>query len=83
MQRMILWLVAVTALSMFTTVATAQRPEIGIVLGDLPKAPVILSGADIGFRVERLDELGNPMGTFVVRHNGQWIEPRSAAGAPR
>lgn len=36
--------------------------------------PRILSGTDIGFRVERTDVNGRPIGKWVVRFNGQWTE---------
>ena len=41
-----------------------------------PNAPII-SGSDIGFRVDRQEtqKLGRLTGTWVVRLNGQWIEP--------
>jgi hypothetical protein len=37
----------------------------------------IISGSDIGFRVDRQEtqRLGRLTGTWVVRLNGQWIEP--------
>jgi len=44
-----------------------------------PAAPVI-SGNDIGFRVDRqeTERLGRLTGTWVVRINGQWIEPAAS-----
>ena len=44
-----------------------------------PNAPVI-SGNDIGFRVDRQEtqRLGRLTGTWVVRVNGQWIEPAAS-----
>jgi hypothetical protein len=43
-------------------------------------APVIISGNDIGFRVDRQDteRLGRLTGTWVVRINGQWLEPAAS-----
>jgi hypothetical protein len=42
--------------------------------------PTVLSGADIGFRVE--GRKGDaPVGTLVVRVNGQWVEAQFSAGA--
>ncbi len=39
--------------------------------------PFIVSGDDIGFRVE--GSLGDtPAGTLVIRRNGVWIEPQAA-----
>ena len=44
-----------------------------------PNAPII-SGNDIGFRVDRQDtqRLGRLTGTWVVRVNGQWVEPAAS-----
>jgi hypothetical protein len=44
-----------------------------------PTAPII-SGNDIGFRVDRQDtqRLGRLTGTWVVRVNGQWVEPAAS-----
>jgi hypothetical protein len=44
-----------------------------------PAAPVI-SGNDVGFRVDRqeTERLGRLTGTWVVRVNGQWIEPAAS-----
>lgn len=46
--------------------------------------PRIVSGDDVGFRVEGVDGNGRPVGQWVVRVNGKWLEttvrpvPRSA-----
>jgi hypothetical protein len=44
-----------------------------------PASPII-SGNDIGFRVDRQDteRLGRLTGTWVVRVNGQWVEPAAS-----
>ena len=42
----------------------------------------VLSGSDIGCRVER-QERGTPIGRLVVRINGQWVEVGFAAGITR
>lgn len=41
--------------------------------------PVIVSGADIGFRIEGHDGT-TPVGTLVVRVDGRWVAPRSQHG---
>ena len=39
----------------------------------------VLSGPDIGFRIEGQDaRTGNPTGTWVVRVDGQWLPVGSA-----
>ena len=47
-----------------------------------PSTPTILSGGDVGFRVERW-EGDTPIGRWVVRSKGQWIEPRTTMGPRR
>jgi len=42
----------------------------------------ILSGADVGFRIERWDG-ETPVGRWVVRSKGEWIEPRTSMGPRR
>jgi hypothetical protein len=44
-----------------------------------PPAPVVLSGADIGFRVQG-DRGDHVVGTLVVRMNGEWIAAEPAGG---
>ena len=47
-----------------------------------PDAQTILSGNDVGFRVE--GHSGNtPFGRLVVRVNGQWVDVDFAAGIKR
>jgi hypothetical protein len=50
------------------------------VRGTVPVAPVVLSGADLGFRVEGRRE-NSVVGRFVVRVNGHWVEVDSSFGA--
>jgi hypothetical protein len=38
--------------------------------------PRVLSGADLGFRVEGTARDGAPMGTLVVRVDGKWVVPQ-------
>jgi hypothetical protein len=44
-----------------------------------PNAPIV-SGNDIGFRVDRqqTQTLGRLTGSWVVRVNGQWVEPAAS-----
>jgi hypothetical protein len=55
--------------------------------GRLQKSPepTVISGPDIGFRVER-NWGGKPVGTLVVRINGEWKEvqfaPRAQVATP-
>ena len=40
----------------------------------------VISGGDLGYRVERMDRTGKPIGTLVVRIDGKWIEAGFAVG---
>jgi hypothetical protein len=47
-----------------------------------PQAPTVISGPDLGFRVDA--RKGNtPVGVLVVRLNGQWVEVESSVGVKR
>ena len=39
-----------------------------------PVTPRIVTGGDVGFRVEGLRGGTTPVGTLVVRVNGEWVE---------
>lgn len=40
--------------------------------------PIVLSGPDVGFRLEGVDRMtGNPTGTLVVRIKGEWMPATS------
>ena len=44
--------------------------------------PTVLSGADVGFRVEGWHGT-TAVGKFVVRVNGQWVEAAMSGGTTR
>ena len=45
-------------------------------------APVILSGSDVGFRIE--GQVGyRPAGVLVIRVAGEWVVPTAAEGPAR
>jgi hypothetical protein len=48
-------------------------------LGSQRVTPMVLSGSDIGFRVEAMKGT-TPVGRLVVRMNGQWVEPEYPLG---
>jgi len=39
-----------------------------------PVTPRVVTGGDVGFRVEGLRGGSTPVGTLVVRVNGEWVE---------
>jgi hypothetical protein len=72
-KAVLLWLCSLLAVAVVTaSITTAQAPQ---------TAPRILSGTDIGFRIEGTDaRTGNPTGTLVVRIDGRWVEISPAGG---
>jgi hypothetical protein len=45
-------------------------------------SPIVLSGSDIGFRVE--GHIGSrPAGVFVIRMDGRWVAPTEIGGPAR
>jgi hypothetical protein len=66
---MSLWAASLVVVAMAT---------LGFAQNRLPQ-PQMLSGNDIGFRVEGTDMTGKPTGVFVLRYNGNWIEVGSSA----
>jgi hypothetical protein len=69
-------LVAVGALASVLTSAQARPPLVlGLPSAEITEGTTILSGSDIGFRVERTQD-GVPIGTLVVRVDGRWVEAR-------
>ena len=49
-----------------------------VVVKEVGTAPIVLSGSDIGFRVERQGR-DKVAGTLVVRINGQWVPAEPVA----
>ena len=58
---------SLTLVVILASVAAAQVNRFGT-------TPRVLSGGDIGFRVEAIDKDGKPVGTWVVKVNGEWVE---------
>ena len=47
------------------------------------QTPMVLSGNDVGFRVDRSRiQNGKLTGAWVVRINGQWVEPDTSGTRP-
>ena len=72
--------VAFALVSMFIAAAAfgyAQAPPVGKAV-----PPFVLSGADIGFRVE--GRKGTAVtGQFVVKINGEWIDVKDSSFGPK
>jgi len=67
-------LVAVAAIASALTSAQAGPPRnLGLPVPEITEGTTIVSGSDIGFRIERTRD-GVPIGTLVVRIDGRWVE---------
>ena len=81
----VLWLASLAVVAGFTSAlmraeAPSQVPP-PFTSQAAPPAARVVSGADIGFRVESSKD-GRAVGTLVVRINGQWVET-AASVAPK
>ena len=45
--------------------------------------PRVLSGSDLGFRVDGVAKDGAPIGAIVVRVDGKWVSPQFQSGLRR
>lgn len=70
--RAILTLAALWVLSLFIVSSVGAQQAFGI--DPLPE-PRIVSGPDVGFRIEGRQK-GAPVGQLVVRIDGKWVEAR-------
>jgi hypothetical protein len=74
----ILWALSLVVIVVLT--AAAQRPapdrELGAAGAMVTEAPAIISGPDLGFRIERTQN-GIPVGKLVVRIDGRWVDTGS------
>ncbi len=66
MKRLVLFWTVSLVLVVTVTFALAQGRRLA--------QPQMLSGDDVGFRVEGFDISGRPTGTLMVRVNGGWVE---------
>ena len=61
-----MWVVSLVVVAALSAAVTAQVNRQG---------PRIVSGADLGFRVEGQEiTTGKPVGVLVIRVNGEWLE---------
>ena len=64
-----------------SAVAQSAKPELVRPDGQgLAGEPLVLSGADLGFRISRAERDGGRAGTLVVRVDGRWVEARFDMG---
>lgn len=65
---------SIMAAWLFSLIAVATIAQTRAMTAD--PEPTVISGKDIGFRVDRYDGR-RPVGVFVIRVDGRWIEPKS------
>lgn len=72
---------AVLASSVVAALAVSCGLAVALAQDSRPKDNVlVLSGSDLGFRVERVDG-GRAVGTFVVKVDDKWVEVTMAPKA--
>ena len=66
------WLLSLVVVGAASSSAQQTRPsQRGFNL--ITETPIVISGNDVGFRVERTQD-GIPIGKIVVRVNGVWVD---------
>jgi hypothetical protein len=78
--KSLIWIRGVVAILVLCTVVAVSRWAVYAQAQTPPQTAIpttIISGADIGFRVDIRDYrgTGKPHGQWVVRVNGQWVVP--------
>ena len=71
---------AAVSAALLIVAATAWVTAQAVVVNKV--APKVMTGADIGFRVEGLRG-DTPVGTLVVKVNGEWVEAEIVTPNPR
>ena len=66
-----IWALSLLAVSAISSSAQAQRGQPGV--NFLTEGPTVVSGNDVGFRIERMQD-GIPVGKVVVRIDGRWVD---------
>jgi hypothetical protein len=69
----LLWILAICMAAIVSSVVTAQVTS--------QQPPRILTGGDLGFRLEGVDSRGRPTGTLVVKIYNEWVEVGSSTKA--
>jgi hypothetical protein len=71
-----LWLASLALVGLLSATAAAQLQRRQPLPPEQPTAPRVVSGNDVGFRIEEIGARGEPVGRLVVRLNGEWVEAR-------
>ena len=70
------WALSLIVVGMVSSHAQAQQPSPAERMRReslLLEGPLIVSGTDVGFRIERTKD-GIPIGKVIVRINGKWLD---------
>jgi hypothetical protein len=67
----ILWALSLLAVGAISSSAQTQR--LGLPFSFITESPTVVSGNDVGFRIERTQD-GIPIGRIVVRVDGRWVD---------
>ena len=82
--KLALWwtlsLIVVGGISFSAQVQPRRGAPPGLPPSVITESLTIISGADIGFRIERMRD-GIPIGKVVVRVDGRWIDTEMAASS--
>ena len=71
------WALSLIVVGAISSSAQQGRPAQQPVFNLITETPIVVSGDDVGFRIERTQN-GIPIGKIVVRMNGVWVD----TGAP-
>ena len=78
-----LWLASLLATGLWVHAQTPLPPrEPRSAPSQAEPTPTVIAGGDLGFRIDRRKG-GTPIGRFVVRINGQWVEVEESVGVKR
>jgi len=75
----LVWMLSLLVVGAVSSSVYAQRPPgqpPGLRPGLLTEAPTVISGNDVGFRIERTQD-GIPIGRIVVRVDGRWVDTQA------
>jgi hypothetical protein len=75
-KRLVMWIASLAFVAgAWSALTLAQTPTPMSQVQAPATEPRIVSGGDLGFRVESIDPAtGNPLGRLVIRVNGEWKE---------
>jgi len=77
----VVWVVSMFAAGVWGS-AQVPLPQPAPRLPGATEQPTVIAGADLGFRVDG-HKGATPIGRFVVRVDGRWVEIEEAAGVRR